>query len=148
MLIASMLARSIISYSIFVVSRKIVRGGIGLGESLRKGLEMHKCFNCYRLYSGEIKECRFCGEDCKPLYRVYEDDEYGPYNNSDEFEKREGLEKQVYNDTRDFKFKSEGKDDRYSRKPGRESGRGYQGRNSNTPRYGNDNRRRSHSNGR
>jgi hypothetical protein len=103
--IFSMLARSIVSYSIFLLSRKIVRGGIGIAEGVRKSFQLHRCENCWRLYSGEINSCSFCGEHTKPLYNVYKEDNYGPYENSEEFERREGLERQVYNDTREFKFK-------------------------------------------
>ena len=150
--ILAMLMRSILSYSIFLTSRKIVQKGAGFGESLKKNLELHRCENCWRLYSGEISSCNFCGEFCKPLYRVYEEDQYGPYNNSQEFEKREGIEKHVYNDTRNLKFeplmapKLEVKNDRYSRSPGSKPGNTNQRRNSSPAGYSNDDRRRSNPN--
>lgn len=101
--LVSMLARSILSYTIFLASRKIVRTATDSGETLRKNFKLHRCTNCWRLYSGELSECDFCGKLVRPLYKIYKYDYYQPYHGEDP-NKREGLEKQVYNDTRFVKF--------------------------------------------
>jgi hypothetical protein len=148
----SMLVRSVLSYTVFLASRKIVRGGIGAGQGLKKSLKLHRCENCWRLYSGEITSCTFCGTDVVALYSEYEEDDYGPYNNSNQFDKREGLERQIYNDTQGVKFeplkapRTGMNNDRYSRRNGTKSGRGNQRRNSNSPRHSHDNRERGYSN--
>lgn len=124
-MILSMLARSIISYSVFLTGRKIVNSSLGATEGIKKGLRLHRCKNCWRLYSGEIIKCTFCAENCYPLYEVYKKENYKPYDNPQEFEKREGLEKQVYNDSRELVFEpfQENKNDRNSRRTSPKSSR-------------------------
>lgn len=144
--IFSMLMRSILSYTVFLASRKIVRGGTGIGEGIKKNLRLHRCHTCWRLYSGEILRCSFCGEQVEPLYRVYKEDDYGPYERTEDFEKREGLERQIYNDSRHLKFEPlkaprlEVTDDRNRRRTDPESSGRYKGRDSNSSRHVNDDR--------
>lgn len=148
----SMLVRSVLSYTVFLASRKIVKGGIGAGHGLKRSLQLHRCENCWRLYSGELETCTYCGQGVTALYLTRKEEEYGYYQNSNEFDKREGLERQIYNDTRGAKFeplkppRTEVKNDRYSGRNGTESGRGNQRRNSDSARHGHDNRERGRSN--
>lgn len=104
--IFTMLFRSILSYTIFLASRRIVQGSLGAGEAMKKHFKLHRCTDCWRLYSGEINECNFCGSFVKPLYKIYEEEISRPYYQRQQYmpEKREGLERQVYNDTRGLKF--------------------------------------------
>lgn len=96
--IFAMLVRSIISYTIFLTSRTIVRTGIGAIENLKLNLKLHRCSNCWRLFSGEIEICDFCYKEVAPLYGSFQS------YDRDKYQEREGIEKQVYNDTRKFKF--------------------------------------------
>lgn len=101
-MILTMLIRSVISYTVFLSGRKIVNTSLGAGEGFKKSLKLHRCKNCWRLYSGEIVKCTFCMKHCYPLYTIHKKDNYSPYEKPQEFEKREGLERQVYNDSRDL----------------------------------------------
>jgi len=115
--ILAMLFRSILSYTIFLSSRKIVKSTIGFAENIRHSLQLHRCISCWRLYSGYIEKCEFCSSETLPLYSDYRTNNYDQEN-----EEREGLEKQVYNDTRKFRFeparasKLEVKYDRHTRR--------------------------------
>ena len=96
--IFAMLIRSVISYSVFLTSRNIVKESISFFDNLKLNLKLHRCHNCYRLYSGVIETCTLCNSYTTRLYQTYEEMQQ-VY-----LEEREGLEKQLYNDTRKYKY--------------------------------------------
>lgn len=97
--IFAMLIRSVISYTVFLTSRNIVREGLSFLDNMKYNLRLHRCSNCYRLYSGLIKTCTLCSSQVNPLYQIYQDIQEQVF-----LEEREGIEKQIYNDTRKFKY--------------------------------------------
>jgi len=98
--LVSMLIRSIISYSIFLLSKKIVKSSIGISGTLKKTLKLHRCTNCWRLYSGDIEECTFCNHEVTPLYQIYEN-----FGNEEESDHREGIDKYVYKGFQQRRYK-------------------------------------------
>lgn len=97
--ILAMLLRSVISYTVFLTSRNIVKKSIGFADEMKHSLKLHRCMNCWRLYSGVIETCTFCGEETTALYNLDRNS-----NKNILLEERQDLEKQVYNGTKNFKF--------------------------------------------
>lgn len=66
--IVPMFVRSLISYLIFLATRKIVHGIGGSRHSVRALFKLHRCPRCWRLYSDGDEQCPICGNGTIPLY--------------------------------------------------------------------------------